>query len=1841
MRLRTSLDKTSRNDLHLILFLFGISRLIPDTNCAQIRQQRELSTTQEAKGQGEQIQDDNERRLQPGNSFHLESLSSSDMTAWCKDLEESEHIDVHNEKLCKPYSQHSLDQPPQVSMSFYPSSCSLPEPETPPDFEHDSNLLNEITSDLVPEKYPSSQATLILSNSKLSKSSVALVTLSDLASLRGVFPHNDTTTPIILSAIHARFGPPSYSSIFEVIPRTLVHPTSHQVFYELPEFSGNRGPKANILSTFYTRKLTDQLTFAKLLFTIPHSAFKNKESDQFDSLLNHAVPFLAHNVAHYTGKMGLVVTDVTTERGQSDEIILQDISSTMLTHMQSLLQGLSFNYLTSEDRLLIEEKAKFIENLHHEGGSYISLLLSPEKCGSLDKDAKIVKAKQDIDTLLKQLGDADVSDKSTSFAYNVSLSTAEQVHEMGVQANAKITEEFASYVTTLRRLGQLRDHPNTSIDGILVNLYREYYPLETILIQLNNEDEHATTERIISDVSRWSNFPGFEVDLPATRNILRVSSFLDFLILIGREIPSVGQVERKWSEWIEPIRSYDKGELKTRMDWYKLLSDLSQSLDSYYFHARKPVGNDDENPEPEGMKAFDLAYPYFHNESYLGPAEVQKILDSKSLTAFDRNWLKKLVHSAWPKPKIICNEDQDGLIVRGNYIKVTDFTDVNSTSVKNPCSKKLKSISILATRKFFIDSDLTILGVKQVSIIAPIWDMHLTRDDQIVSGFHFKFDGEDGIPWPAKVNRPSTSILFGFKGEDGYAGRPGNPGAYFVGVVGHWEQSGGEHVSPVPLYISVNGGNGSHGQQGEKGGEGKKGDDATDKTLQDVEKASIVASHCWDNNHNVPSCTNRGTLGHDGTKGGNGGNGGVGGKGGFPGDVVIHTVSRSPKDPEVIVSMEQGSTGDPGWAGEAGLGGLQGDRVECENDGRSWVNCVNYGVYTRQPDGSKGTWNVSTTNQQEPAHAEQIIEGYRLLGDWKADAFLQLPEPDIDINCDLLTDWFYRSGKAYAYELVGYQKKILNLQDNTENQNARIESVLTSFSSRLEAFANYTSTKNASNPTWVKEEKKVLATLYSSTLSTISRLRETDSSADMVFDLARYAGVITTTLNELKDLEEKKVVEKSRAAMSSTFKQKISQALSFISDTVGPALLSVRTELKHNTDFLLSSIINAEEDAKDEVEKAKKRLQKMKDLMPFRYLLTGLEFTGQVASFFGAQGALAGSAIGTFTAFSKEFSGAENADSSVRPLLNVPTEALDFLTQTETYTKETYDKEKEKFDKMTEQADKAIKESGDLVDDLQDLPQKIEEIKKKAADMDKNSPLDFSVFKNTYSKRAEELQELMKTKTKRLDQLLKDQEAKPLSEPDKKKLDANLKSLNRVKNGFNLITGFGLDNYNKLANEYKNLDELGSEVEKAQGAVENLKAFESSINRNMIPIMAKMNDEMAQLYHNLEHDKDKSQVSLRVTQWKVQGSLRDYKNLIKRFTKGQAVEESILTCVDKLDQAMTLLIDLYDFIEKYEDQSKLVDYIAAVNSKDVLTVGITDLETASWINLVTQASKSNLLIEQYDKFMTSFKQWVFPFANKYLAKFTLPDSLQLTDKNSSFLVSKLNEKISTLKQDLDTYQSSIVKEDTNLITLEFDPKFTSGYAFYVWENERWNAAIRSLLKGAPITLTANSEYGVKKGFAAVKFVIAEISLRSKVKREQGKLDDLLKHFKVEMVHSGVSRYQFGGESYQIPGPNITIAYHFERDPDTHLRLGRNEVYKKFAAGDSIMSPYTLWTFQLFLASDTASFSDLEVYADYVDLELVGSGVYVDEANYLSKGGVIGDLHLEKYYAREYASTPSK
>jgi predicted DNA-binding protein YlxM (UPF0122 family) len=90
----------------------------------------------------------------------------------------------------------------------------------------------------------------------------------------------------------------------------------------------------------------------------------------------------------------------------------------------------------------------------------------------------------------------------------------------------------------------------------------------------------------------------------------------------------------------------------------------------------------------------------------------------------------------------------------------------------------------------------------------------------------------------------------------------------------------------------------------------------------------------------------------------------------------------------------------------------------------------------------------------------------------------------------------------------------------------------------------------------------------------------------------------------------------------------------------------------------------------------------------------------------------------------------------------------------------------------------------------------------------------------------------------------------------------------------------------------------------------------------------------------------------------------------------------------------------------------------------------------------------------------------------------------------------------------------------------------------------------------------------------------------------------------------------------IPGDSQTISYSFER-ADDGSPLSKNMVYNKINNGDIMLSPYTMWSIQL-IDINNVGFSDLQEYKDYVNLELVGKGMFVDDSLNI-------DLMLKDYY----------
>ncbi|GFY49029.1 uncharacterized protein TNIN_391951 [Trichonephila inaurata madagascariensis] len=178
----------------------------------------------------------------------------------------------------------------------------------------------------------------------------------------------------------------------------------------------------------------------------------------------------------------------------------------------------------------------------------------------------------------------------------------------------------------------------------------------------------------------------------------------------------------------------------------------------------------------------------------------------------------------------------------------------------------------------------------------------------------------------------------------------------------------------------------------------------------------------------------------------------------------------------------------------------------------------------------------------------------------------------------------------------------------------------------------------------------------------------------------------------------------------------------------------------------------------------------------------------------------------------------------------------------------------------------------------------------------------------------------------------------------------------------------------------------------------------------------------------------KSRVNLDVSKWKVQSTLRDMKLQMQQFSQGFKVKDSLVRCIEKLEEVMTTLINVYDRMQSYKEQQNLSDYIADITSATAISIDISDPKLVEAINNLEITIRSNLVLKQYQTVINAFKQWVFPFASNYLTKSQLPSHLELNGKIED-LVSEAVKRIEDLKLKINLYKVSVKKGD-ELLTLE-------------------------------------------------------------------------------------------------------------------------------------------------------------------------------------------------------------
>lgn len=568
----------------------------------------------------------------------------------------------------------------------------------------------------------------------------------------------------------------------------------------------------------------------------------------------------------------------------------------------------------------------------------------------------------------------------------------------------------------------------------------------------------------------------------------------------------------------------------------------------------------------------------------------------------------------------------------------------------------------------------------------------------------------------------------------------------------------------------------------------------------------------------------------------------------------------------------------------------------------------------------------------------------------------------------------------------------------------------------------------------------------------------------------------------------------------------------------------------------------------------------------------------------GPYGAIAGSVIGASTSI---------ADVALGDNKQLPLKISEDLKGLTNNLKRLLEMKVTQLKKSLDEMTKEIKsyETNEGSDELNDVLEKVDEIKKKAGESSSKD----------VKKLEDEMKQELETKIKKL----------KLKLPNKEKLKKALVTVDKLRK----IASMGIDLYNQFKGQNDQLEEIDKAIEEAGEKMEMLKQFENEINDTIQPVLDEMAKNLKQVSDSLD---SKSQVSLDITKWKVQSMLRDIKLQMKQVTHGFEIEETLERCMEKEEEAMSTLINIYDRIQNYYDQQTLGNYIADISSPNARKISIEDKKLAETVHNLEIAIRSNLVIKQYETTVAALKQTVFPFAHNYFKELKMSPEFEFEEKIED-LVEKTVKEVEKIKHKLIEYKIAIQNQDEYIHRGHFYSNYTSTEPFFVWSNQE---LVSRLLSGEEVTARSNIIQSPKDK-DAIKFNLIEINFKTKNESMQQEINQILKGFKISAIHMGNSYYRSQNKIFTIISPSQKLFYSFEKDANGEP-LDKNDVYIKIKNGDLMLSPYTLWKFRL-VKSSKIPFSDLTGYKNQTNLELVGLGSYVE-----SQMDVSG-LEIDKYY----------
>lgn len=739
--------------------------------------------------------------------------------------------------------------------------------------------------------------------------------------------------------------------------------------------------------------------------------------------------------------------------------------------------------------------------------------------------------------------------------------------------------------------------------------------------------------------------------------------------------------------------------------------------------------------------------------------------------------------------------------------------------------------------------------------------------------------------------------------------------------------------------------------------------------------------------------------------------------------------------------------------------------------------------------------------------------------------------------------------------------------------------------------------QNFANPRDIKlldTDRKVLTLLYSSIYSKIATI-QSDHKSDLIIDIVSFLSLIESNIKNFHENQKFNLIGKKLKIYNDGLWSIIQHAYGFIEDEIQPEIKKSFDQLNGKIKLIISESVTLKSNAIVEIQKKTKAAKIIRRNVMIRKTMEVIE---SVASFIFdvSKGAIK-------IAFGMSSLSAELTESFLTdPKINKILETFEGVRNMNTeFKKKNHEKLTAIIHELTE-----LKEQVMLAPNL-----KVSNISLQQTNL--MSEIIVPIYKfecesNDLIKKAEQ----MKTETLigpiDISRLINEtftylnKWKQSFGKASEKKFEQSLNVLAVIQTSSSI--------YNEYSSETDQIDEIGIAINEDKNSLNALIMFEAQINDDLLPIMGDLQTNIEEISSSLAN---MSSVSLDVIQWKIGDKFRRIQKKLQKAVSGFTYGDDAVNYLSRINEAINLIINIFDRIQDYYDQSKLAAFVSELDSISYQNLNINDAELESQMNELQLSFLSNVIRSQYYRAIDALKQTVFPFADDYLKTYELPSVIASNDTDALITTT-----IESLRMRIKEFNATVINQNDESVHIAEFSNEPGSEPFYVWQNSEVCKQIQAVFNGSKVYLLADITKSNARN--AIKFSTINLEFRSNYQTINDQLSKILQSFHVTLTHLGESHYRCNNKFYTISSRPLKIEFSFGKK--NQQPIDRTISYEKLQASSKFLSPYTLWSVQL----TNGPFDKLERFTDFVNIELHGNG------QYLEQNATICNTNLEKYYS---------